>query len=465
MSHAGSTTQQSRRTRRVFRFAAGLAVTVLIAGCGSTAASPSGSASAPASAMSAAPGSPSGSPSGEASATATSTSTPSPTPTASPTPTPPPTPTPTPAFVATGSMTTPRSGHAATLLANGKVLITGGTTVTAAGVVSVTATAEIYDPATEHFTATGKMNTPRRGHQATLLNNGKVLITGGSDATHVLSTAELYDPATGTFTYTANPMSSPRTLHRQTVLLDGRVLITGGSAAGIFQPPLASVDIYNPVTDHFISAPNLKRARMDHSATLLMNGKVLIAGGWGGADGSAVINSAELFDPATGTFALTGSLHTARAGQAAVLLQDGRVLIAGGNDESDAGSGIGELASAEIYSAAAGTFAVTGSMSTPRGYFAADLLSDGNVIVIGGFSEPPYGPFDIRSYHSGTEIYSVASGHFGAGPTMHTPRRAETATVLKNGFILVAGGECYQTIGGHMGPMPWAPAELGEYIS
>jgi hypothetical protein len=229
-------------------------------------------------------------------------------------------------FKATGSMVMARGGHTATLLQNGKVLIAGGGELGGGS-----KTAELYDPATGVFTATGNMVLSRSGQTATLLANGKVLIAAGADYTDpkspvITATSELYDPATGTFSPTGRMGTAREGV--ATLLASGRVLITGGSE-------LLSVEVYDPASGSFSSPGNLERSRASHTATLLPNGVVLVAGGFdNGGDPTA-----ELFEPSTGSFSPTGGMEIARGGHTATLLKNGEVLVAGGRS----------LATAELY--------------------------------------------------------------------------------------------------------------------
>lgn len=270
-------------------------------------------------------------------------------------------------FAATGSLATSRQNHTATLLSNGKVLVVGGDSFNAA-----TATAELYDPATGTFTATGSLLAARWDHTATLLPSGKVLIVGGRNQSVLQATAELYDPATGTFTATANAPKVARTTHTATLLSDGKVLLAGGFGAVV----LASAEIYDPAADTFTLTGNMTLARDYHTATLLPAGKVLVVGGVA----SAV---AELYDPALGTFtATTGPLTTTRTfGQTATLLPTGQVLIAGGKGS---GTPAPLLSSAELYDPATGLFAPTGSMAAGRQLHTATRLVSGKVLLAAG---------------------------------------------------------------------------------
>lgn len=243
-------------------------------------------------------------------------------------------------FTTTGSLNVARIWHTATLLNNGMVLISGGEIPTG----NTTASAELYNPATGTFTTTGSMTTERNFHTATLLNNGMVLIAGGLAPTgNTSASAELYNPTTGTFTTTGS-LNSARLYHTATLLNNGMALIAGGTGSPNTLIPLAGAELYDPATGIFTATGSLNTARHRHTATLLNNGRVLIAGGEAGGNGiSTLLASAELYDSATGTFAATDSLNTARLYHKATLLNNGRVLIAGGDNLS------GILASAELY--------------------------------------------------------------------------------------------------------------------
>jgi hypothetical protein len=224
-------------------------------------------------------------------------------------------------------MNTHRAAHTATLLPDGKVLIAGGFREEGTAEISI-ASAEIYDPETNTFTPTSDMNEGRSGHTATLLSNGKVLIVGGWGPSHRLATAELYDPHAGTFSYTAS-LSAPRAGMTATLLKDGRVLMAGGDSAR--NTPQLVAEIYDPDTKTFALAGSLNTGRSAHTATLLNDGTVLIAGGSSGD--SSVLASAEVYNPTTGKFTLTGSMSRVRYKHAAVLLQDGNVLVIGGSNQ------------------------------------------------------------------------------------------------------------------------------------
>jgi TATA-box binding protein (TBP) (component of TFIID and TFIIIB) len=226
-------------------------------------------------------------------------------------------------------MTLGRSGHTAKLLKNGTVLIVGGWT----GRDASRRTAEIYDPGTGKFTPTGSLVVERSGNTATLLLNGKVLVTGGVDRSeNSLASAEIYDPETGAFSLTGT-MSEPRGQHTATILKNGKVLVAGGGSGDYpSQTVYRSADLYDPATGKFTPTGQMTECRHKHAAILLPSGKVLIAGGADNRDWHGEYSSAELYDPAAGTFRATGPMSTSRfkLPEAVVLLKSGKVLIAGG---------------------------------------------------------------------------------------------------------------------------------------
>jgi|HubBroStandDraft_6_1064221.scaffolds.fasta_scaffold33717_1 hypothetical protein len=335
-------------------------------------------------------------------------------------------------FHPTGEMGTERAAHTATLLANGKVLITGGFNST-----DNLATAEVFDPASGTFTATGAMTASRFSHTATLLahgpaaTNGKVLITGGSVGfLSDLATAELFDPATGTFTPTG-AMTHLRNEHTATLLNNGKVLLAGGTADNV-------AELFDPATGSFTSTTGgmLTAGRWGCTATLLNDGTVLIAGGRTKEDEFSLdidagpINTAELFNPATGNFTATGLMTQFRYGHTAALLNNGKVLMTGGINGNS-------LQDAELFDPTTRTFSPTGLMGSTRADHTSTLLNDATVLVAGGISffPAPGGPLATADVFDPTTNTFTPTGPMGAARFSHT------ATRLNNGLVLITGGQ------------------------
>jgi N-acetylneuraminic acid mutarotase len=241
----------------------------------------------------------------------------------------------------------------------------------------------IYDPAHESFHNTGPtLMDPQMGSVAPLAN-GKVLIAGGAgnsdgaNSSTVSHLAELFDPSTGKFSKTG-AMHTYREGLTSTTLQDGRVLVAGGDKGDLVDGagPLASAELYDPKSGKFMPTGSMHEGRTGATATLLASGKVLIVGGQG-ADGQ--LSSAELYNPQTGEFTLTGSMATGRLGHTSTLLKDGRVLIVGGSSTL-AGP------SAEIYDPATGAFGPARQPTASRDGHSAALLKDGRVLIAGGDS-------------------------------------------------------------------------------
>jgi hypothetical protein len=339
-------------------------------------------------------------------------------------------------FIATGNMTMPRHVHTATLLENGKVLVAGGFGARD----EILASAELYDPTTGTFTATGNvqrtgergMISARRSHTATLLNNGMVLIAGGIGSNTIggiLAGAELYDPDTGSFFRTGD-MTVPRYYHTATLLQNGTVLIVGGSDTT--KPPsyaLATAEIYDPSTGKFTATGSLSAGWCGPTANLLADGKVLIASPTlKMPTGSTTF--AELYDPSTGTF--TSSSPTSPTCpfyyHASAVLRNGKVLITGGG-EVDCCNTV--LIGSELYDPGTGKFAVTGDLNIGRLLHTATLLPDGSVLIVGGSTKSPT---------PSAELYDPVTGSFGYAASMISSRFGHTATLLTDGAVLLTGG-------------------------
>jgi Galactose oxidase, central domain/Kelch motif len=287
----------------------------------------------------------------------------------------------------TGGMVYGRSGHCASLLPDGRVLIAGGGDANA----NLLKTAEVFDPVTQSFTATGNLNQERKGASATLLPNGKVLIAGGQDSGGaLLSSSELYDPSTATFTLTGN-MHSPRALHTATLLSNGKVLLVGSVSE------TGSAELFDPASGLFSTTGSLIQSRAHHTATLLPNGNVLVLGGThtmepvgGGAAAAPIsLDSAEIYDPAKGGFQSAGKLLVARDSHSATLLANGTVLVAGGyihDFDGDANPEWYTIISAELFDPASSVSTTAASLEAGRAEHQATNLNNGQILITGGIS-------------------------------------------------------------------------------
>jgi hypothetical protein len=295
----------------------------------------------------------------------------------------------------TGSLNQARRGHSAVVLGDGRVLIAGGI---AEG--DLLASAEIYDPGTAKWTTVAPMSLPRLGHSLTLLASGNVLAAGGTAADTASGsgggqtirpdgTAEVYNVATNKWTTTSAAMSTPRFEHTATLLDDGRVLIAGGQGPPISgaTTALKTTEIYDPAVDSFRKSNDMADARTNHTAVKLPDRSVMVVGGVGGTNGDTSLATAEVFSPGDGRWTAAGALTGSRTGHTATVFPDGRVLVAGG--ESVTRGSRRSLASAEIFSLEKREWRSAGNMNCPRSEASAALLGDGSVLVVAGdFASP-----------------------------------------------------------------------------
>ena len=334
----------------------------------------------------------------------------------------------------TGSLSTSRSGHTATLLPNGKVLVVGGYNG------SYLTSAELYDPAANGgaggWSPTKDFSPGRRDHTATLLSNGKVLVAGGYNGYYgYLINADLYDPDTETWSDTGS-LAAGRHHHTATLLPNGKVLVVGGYNSSQVDKYLTSAELYDPAGNSGAGAwsatGSLTPGRELHSATMLGNGKVLVAGGYNSAVGLGFLRKADLYDPDTETWSPTGQLAIDRGRDAhtATLLGNGKVLVAGGENLS------GYLNSADLYDPVTGAWSASGSLATGRAHHTATALGSGKVLAAGGFG----GLFSSESYLPSAELYNPATGTWRATRALSTARGYHTATLLGNGKVLAAAG-------------------------
>ena len=327
-------------------------------------------------------------------------------------------------WVATGPLNVPRYDHAATLLADGSVLVVGGFNEPNGG--NALASAERYDPLTGEWRVVASPAVPRGWVTATLLLDGKVLVVGGSER------PEIYDPVADTWSMTADTVA-PHFSHTATRLANGKVLILGWT--GDFSVPLAA-ELYDPATGQWAAAGNPRWARQEYTATLLVNGTVLVAGGISNdydPDGFVGPESqkAEIYDPATNSWREVGTplridSHTA------TLLANGEVLIAGGS-----GSFAYLYKTGLLFDPASETWRSVGSLIAGRFGHTATLLTSGKVLVAGnGLLLGPVGPAGILA----VETYDPSTERFTSTDPLAISRHRHTATLLTNGNVLVAGG-------------------------
>ena len=346
------------------------------------------------------------------------------------------------------SLAGPRAFHTATLLPNGRVLVVGGSgvSVSAPSRYKSLAGAELYDPKTRIWSAAGTLSTARWLHTATLLQNGKVLLVGGtsSDPNSVpgrfqsLTSAELYDPQTNRWAPAAK-MLTARCLQSATLLADGRVLVAGGyqSLSETSGRVLATAEVYDPTSDRWTSVGSMPGPAAEQGASLLADDRVLVMGGavgdWNSPRLPVPQRTAAIYDPASGSWSRAESMHFTRIRPSSSVLPDGRVLVVG-----DAGF---NEQTAEVYDSGAGRWSLVNKPAVGHSEAVAAELNNGNVLVAGGTGETTAEVFD---WHRNT--WSNAGA-------LAVVRSDATATVLRNGQVLVVGGFGNRTI-------PWASAEL-----
>lgn len=298
---------------------------------------------------------------------------------------------------------------------------------------------------------TGDLIDSRYAATATALTNGQMLIVGGvASENSYTASAELYDPETGGFTRTGS-LSIGRAYHTAALLKDGRVLVAGGIGAD--GQPVAAAEIYDPASGKFSATGKLMESRYDFTATTLPNGKVLLAGGNTNTQATVNLDTAELFDPAAGTFGAGGNitryydpstekfyykgkLTAPRGKHTATPLKDGTVLIAGGGDAG----GVAQ-ATAELYDPASGKTARVASMNVARQEHRATLMNDGDVLITGGVDEHGQVLATAEIYHPATRRFTLTTAAFpGRGTNLSQGRYEHAAALLPSGQVLIAGG-------------------------
>ena len=341
-------------------------------------------------------------------------------------------------FAYTGSLNVARYNHTATLLPNGEVLVTGGIGVN--GDYTSLASAELFNPKSGKWTLTGAMTAGRTAHTATLLANGEVLVAGGSDyEISCDATAELYNPSTGEWTLTGS-MTQPRCLHSATLLPDGEVLVSGGvnSIHNTNTNTLTGAEIYNPETGTWKATGSLNVSRAEAATLLLDNGEVLAAGGYnniGNSSPNTYLASVELYNPSTQKWTITASISGAVGLPAPpALLTNGDALVA--ND-------------ARFYIPGSSTWSATGPLPTiANPPTKAAAMANGDVLGTGCPCKNTNPNYPCRSASTAVaDLYSFSSNTWSQTGSMKFPRYSHTMTLLTNGQVLVAGGYARPAVG------------------
>jgi hypothetical protein len=354
------------------------------------------------------------------------------------------------------------NGRTATVLGDGRVLIEGDCAWHSLrrSDYGTESDAALFDPVTNTIQSAGTLNARRYFAVAALLPNDKVLVAGGAVPGSSTASSEIYDPAANNFV-TGPQMTESRSGAMAVRLPKGKVLIAGGfggtGGPGGFGDYLATTEIYDPAPNSFAPGPAMNAPRANATATLLSNGKVLIAGGENLSDNGhdAIIAETDLYDPVSNRFSMGPVMKQARKSATSTLLSNGKVLIAGGMCCTDI-SPPRYLASSELYDPVTNTFAVGPPMNTPRIAAAATLIPNGKVLIAGGtghdygppiplprsFEEASVIPCRSSGYLASTELFDPATNRFAPGPLMSAPRSEPTASLLHDGRVFVASGYC-----------------------
>jgi len=332
-----------------------------------------------------------------------------------------------------------RGTTAAVVLKDGKALAIGG------GVGSqAVAAVEVFDPAAGVWQSTGSLNAARRGHQAVLLGDGRVLVAGGIAEGELLASAEIYDPGTAKWTTTA-PMSVARLGSTLTLLTNGNVLVTGGTAAdtasgsggGQTIRPDATAEIFNVAAGRWTkTAGAMSTPRFEHSATALDDGKVLIAGGQGPpiSGATAALATTEVYDPAVDSFRKSNDMSDARFNHVALKLPDRTVMVVGGAGGTN---GDTSLTTAEVFNPGNGSWTAAGTLTGSRTGHVAAVFPDGRVVVAAGESVTRG---NRRSLDT-AEIFTLEKREWRSAGKMNCPRSEPSAALLGDGSVLVVAGD------------------------
>jgi N-acetylneuraminic acid mutarotase len=328
-------------------------------------------------------------------------------------------------WAATGSLPQATGFAPAVLLNDGTVITAGGTDG-----ASFTAAAERFSGGT--WTSAGSIGQAVAGQVAALLPDGDALFAGGADAMSYYTHGDVFDPGAGTWTQTP-AMAHAHAYAAAASLANGDVMVIGGYDGGDTFTT-GAVDIYSAADGTWSAGPALPGGRYAFTATTLSDGRVLVAGGDDGSlSSTSALSSVEIYTPGSGgsagSWAAAESMHKVRLDQAAVLLKDGRVLVAGGVDASGTA-----LNSAEVYDPTTGHWTLIGSMTNARAGFTLTVLPDGQVVAAGGYGTNP------SQALNNVDLFDPTSDGWTGTGSLVTGRRYQTATPLADGSVLVIGG-------------------------
>jgi len=321
------------------------------------------------------------------------------------------------------SMSEPRYQHSITRLMSGDILVAGGRTPVASVETNVIRSAEVYRAKHGIWSTAGSMRQARAYHAATLLNDGRVLVTGGINLVDgVLDSVELFWSHNLEWTAGA-PMHTARREHTATLLRDESVLVAGGQNGS----PLRSAEVFDPRDGHWRRVGDLANARQSASAALLPNGRVLVAGGVGQNRADDYLDSAEIYDPVSKNWSVTGALAEGRDYTTLTPLRDGRVIAIGGRGSA------GALSSMEVYDTRGGSWIQAGRLRVPRYDHRVVVMPSGVLMVIGGLGS------DDRVLDS-VELIDPIRFISDVGPRLSMPRYGAGVTTTTSGRVVVTGG-------------------------
>jgi N-acetylneuraminic acid mutarotase len=325
-----------------------------------------------------------------------------------------------------GSMHERREYAGGVRLEDGRILAVSGHPLDGKSIAS----AELYDPTTDQWTVTGALRQARNsGNTTVLLNDGRVLLPGGNTNTEAILGAEIYHPGTGKWSDAGNLSAGRDT--KATLLADGRVLVAGGVDWIVDGGKAFDLtEIYDPKTGHWSATGSLRHARYAHQLVLLDDGRVLAVGGY--RDGDVLLSTTELYDPKSGTWQLTGELPTTRVAFGLVKLAGGRVLLAGGFG-GPTWKQRSNLAGAALYDPTTGRWTETSPLKERRAGLSMIELPDGQVLVAGGWAQSQ---MELKS----AELFDPRTNSWRPAASMNVARRNHRAALLRDGSVLVIGG-------------------------